>query len=259
MAIQNQEMEYSFNVDYAKSYGLKEAIMIKNFQYWIIKNKSNKVNFHDDRFWTYNSAVAFQKLFPFWSKHQVVRILQSLVKQGVLIEGNYNKISYDRTKWYAFKDEPSFLNMPKSILQNSEKDVAKVRKASRKKSPPIPDTKTKDNKLSYYKEMVAIYDTFCLEFLDVPARINGAEGKALKEITQYLVNIANKKGLEESTCLDSFSYIFNHWSMLDKFTRGQVKLIQINSNLPNIINQLKNGTEKRNSSTIADEILAKYK
>ena len=73
-----------------------------------------------------------------------------------------------------------------------------------------------------------------------------------------LIDIAKYKGAEDSGCLGSFKYILSNWNKLDDFTRKQVKLIQISSNLTNIITQLKNGTEKRDSSSIADEILAKY-
>ena len=34
-------MEYSFNIHIAKKYGVDEAIMIKNFQFWILKNEAS--------------------------------------------------------------------------------------------------------------------------------------------------------------------------------------------------------------------------
>ena len=33
-------MNYSFDVEHAKKYGCKEAIMIYHFQFWILKNKA---------------------------------------------------------------------------------------------------------------------------------------------------------------------------------------------------------------------------
>ena len=32
-----------------------------------------------------------------------------MVKFELIIDGNYNKIKYDRTKWYALKDEKDWL------------------------------------------------------------------------------------------------------------------------------------------------------
>ena len=254
-------MEYSFNKEHAKKYGVSEAIVIKNLQFWISKNMANNYSCHDGRTWTYNTISAFQELFDFWSVSQIKRILKSLIDQDIIMVGNYNKIKYDRTKWYAFVDEKAFLSNNQTIRAKQQMEKTKSSNGKAEVEQAIPNNKTTDTNTNtkniYYKDMVAIYDSFCLEFLDVPARINGVEGKALKEIIKYLINIAKKKGVEENTCLDSFSYIFNHWGMLDDFTRKQVKLSQINSNLPNIINQIKNGKQTQ-SKSLAQDIIAKY-
>jgi hypothetical protein len=102
-------MNHSFDISYAKKYGVDEAIMISNFQYWLKKNWANEKHKHDGRTWTYNSIVAFEKLFPYWTAKQIRRVLDSLVSQGVLMRGEYNKSIYDRTSWYAFVEESTFL------------------------------------------------------------------------------------------------------------------------------------------------------
>lgn len=93
-----------FDADIAAKYGVDEAIIIANFAYWIEKNEANGRNFYDGRYWTYNSIDAFTKLFPFWTARQIRRILKSLEDQNVIITGNYNPSTYDRTTWYAFAD-----------------------------------------------------------------------------------------------------------------------------------------------------------
>lgn len=98
-------MHYSFDIDLATKYGDREAILLQNFFYWIAKNAANGKNYHDGRYWTYNSVAALGLLFPFWTTSQIRTILASLIKQGCLIEGNYNEQKYDRTKWYALGDE----------------------------------------------------------------------------------------------------------------------------------------------------------
>ena len=103
---------FSFDVQTATDYGVDEAIMIQNFIFWIEKNLANRKHYHDGHTWTYNTQEAFTILFPFWSHKQVRRIIDSLTKQDVLITGNYNQHAYDRTQWYAFKDETKWLNMP---------------------------------------------------------------------------------------------------------------------------------------------------
>lgn len=252
-------MDYSFNIHHAKMYGVDEAIMIKNFQYWIIKNKANSINRHDNKTWTFNSVKSYTTIFPFWTSNQVDRILASLRNQEVLVTGNYNKAKYDRTKWYGFTDEASFIDKPITNSGNAEMELGKKRNAVVRKDNTIPISKTKDSKTRYYKEMVAIYDSFCKKELGIPASINGAEGSAMKTITKRLIDIAKYKGHDESGCMGSFEYILSNWDKLDDFTRKQVKLIQISSNLTNIITQLKNGKEKSSGSSLANEILAKYR
>ncbi len=100
-------MVYQFDADIAAKYGVDEAIMIYNLSFWIRKNEANGKHYYDGRFWTYNSAEAFTKLFPFWTSRQVRRVLKSLEEKGIIVTGNYNSSAYDRTTWYAFGD--SFL------------------------------------------------------------------------------------------------------------------------------------------------------
>ena len=102
-------MNYVFDIEYATEYGLEESIMLQNFMFWISKNKANEKNYHDGHYWTFNSIRAYSELFPFWNEMKIKRILTSLVEKGVLIKGNYNKLPYDRTNWYAFADEEKFI------------------------------------------------------------------------------------------------------------------------------------------------------
>ena len=108
---------YIFDADFATTYGLDQAVMVHNLQFWIRKNKANDKHAHDGRTWTYNTLEAFIKLFPFWTQKQIRRILNSLVDDGVILKGNYSKNKSDRTNWYAFVDEAEFIqeiqHMPK--------------------------------------------------------------------------------------------------------------------------------------------------
>ena len=103
-------MHHSFDTQLAQIYGLEEAIMIGNFQHWILKNKANQKHEYEGRTWTYNSIKAFSVIYPYWTPKQIRRILDSLVSQNVLIKGSFTHNQYDRTLWYAFLDECMFLN-----------------------------------------------------------------------------------------------------------------------------------------------------
>ena len=113
-------MDFSFNIEFAKRYGVDEAIMIKSFQFWIRLNKANKINYHDKRYWTYNTNKSLTEYYPFWTEKQVRRIIESLVDKEILIKGNYNKIAYDRTIWYAFLNEDLYYSKLNSVKNNFE-------------------------------------------------------------------------------------------------------------------------------------------
>lgn len=97
-------MTHHFKVALAKEYGIEAAILIDEFNYQISRNKANERNFHDGRYWTYNTLKAYTELFPYLSKDQIKRIIQKLITNGVLVKSNYNENPYNQTSWYAFTD-----------------------------------------------------------------------------------------------------------------------------------------------------------
>lgn len=100
---------HSFNIHIAKELGIEEAVVISNFQWWLNKNAANGINQHDGRTWTYNTQEALVKLFPYMNRNKIRYVIDGLVKSGILVKGNYNKSTYDRTVWYAFNDEKKWL------------------------------------------------------------------------------------------------------------------------------------------------------
>ena len=110
-------MHYSFRSEVAEIYGVEGAVIIENLYFWTLKNKANEKNFYDGHYWTYNSMKAFTVLFPFWTQRQIERILKNLEKKGAILTGNYNKLTYDRTKWYALSEKV------KCIYVNGEMDL----------------------------------------------------------------------------------------------------------------------------------------
>jgi len=100
---------HGFDTGYAIAYGVDEAIMIKNFQHFIIANANRGHNFREGRYWTYDRLEDFPGHFPYWTIKQVRRILASLIEQGVIIKGEFNKTWSDRTKWFAFKNQDKFI------------------------------------------------------------------------------------------------------------------------------------------------------
>ena len=128
-------MKYSFDPIIAKYYGVDGAIVIENLYFWIMKNKANDKNYFDGEYWTYNSVKAFEELFPFWSKRQIERILKNLENEGAIKTGNYNKLQYDRTKWYALNQTVL------SIYANGEMETTESGNENTQTGEPIPYNK----------------------------------------------------------------------------------------------------------------------
>jgi len=90
----------------AKRIGLNEAIVLQQIHYWLEVNRKTHKNFIDGRYWTYNSMRNWHENdFSFWSFNTVQRTFSSLEKKGFLVTGNYNKQSFDHTKWYSIDYE----------------------------------------------------------------------------------------------------------------------------------------------------------
>lgn len=127
-----------FNIKVAALYGVNEAIILQNISFWQAKNEANENNFYDGKYWVYNSVKAFEQLFPYWSKGQLNRILKNLEDKNAIDVSNYNKVSYDRTKWYSLNQQLHLL-----ITGNG---IAVIEK-------PIPDSKTDSKTDKIQKEI----------------------------------------------------------------------------------------------------------
>jgi hypothetical protein len=98
-------MYFQFDSEIAKKYGVNEAIFIYNIFFWLNHNEANRKHFYNGRYWTYNSKKAFSELFPFWTYEQVKNIIKKLAENEVLLTGNFNENTWDRTTWYSLSDE----------------------------------------------------------------------------------------------------------------------------------------------------------
>lgn len=111
-------VKMTFDMGVAKDVGSDAAIMFSNIQYWVYRNAANNKNLHDSKYWTYNSVSAWTEIFEWLSIRQIRTCLSKLVEGGYLIEGEYNKDSRDRTKWYT--PTAQFCKLPNSKLHLSE-------------------------------------------------------------------------------------------------------------------------------------------
>ena len=119
------------------------------------------------------------------------------------------------------------------------------------------DSKKNENN-DVFASMVLEYDLFCKRVVGVGAKMNQVQGKALKNIIKYLLEqIRQKNGdLLDSEimeqCTLAWKLILDNWDKIDDFYSKQIKLTQIDSNLPNILIQIKNKKTYARDAKFAD-------
>jgi hypothetical protein len=128
----------TFESDIAKKVGTDAAIILSNIEFWQATNKANNRNYFEDKHWTYNSIKAFSELFDYLTEKKIRTCLDKLENEGYIVSGNFNKSSYDRTKWYSSVKV-------KSICPNGQKELPEMSKGFAEKGETIPDNKP-DNK-----------------------------------------------------------------------------------------------------------------
>ena len=82
----------------ALAIGLNEAIVIQQLHYWLNNAKVGTVK--EGQKWIFNTYDEWQKNFPFWSSRTIQRIFSNLEEMGLIITAQFDKASYDRTKYY---------------------------------------------------------------------------------------------------------------------------------------------------------------
>jgi hypothetical protein len=144
----------------------------------------------------------------------------------------------------------------KKVVEPTTEQVADYQPSTTQKE------KTTSEKL--YPKMISLYDEFCQKRINVGAKMDALQGKAMKGIIAYLATQVKNKKKEELTeeelnegILSAWNYILINWDFVKGYYAEQIKLSQINANMPNILMQLK--TSKTNNrdakfSTIQNEI-----
>tara|TARA_R100001510_G_scaffold22585_1_gene19770 strand:+ start:1498 stop:2124 length:627 start_codon:yes stop_codon:yes gene_type:complete len=120
---------HAFVVSEAVEYGVDKAILLQHIRFWCNQNKGKETHEHNGRVYMYQSVQDMAKHYPYWSTYKIHRLLKSMEDDNLIVSGNFNKISYDRTKWYS-------INVHIAETQNGNNNIAT----------PIPNTK-QDTKL----------------------------------------------------------------------------------------------------------------
>lgn len=96
-----ENLVHSFRIDFAKEYGIEEAILLQYFGFWMDKNEANGRNFKDGAYWTYMSFAGLVKLFPYMSSRTIKRKIKHLKKLGLIKVQNFNTDNSGSSNWYT--------------------------------------------------------------------------------------------------------------------------------------------------------------
>ena len=133
--------------------------------------------------------------------------------------------------------EPIQIKQPESN-ELDEEDLQRIELSVTKRE------KGKSEKL--YPLMVEAYNEFCLQKTNMGAKMNAHQGKALKSIVQYLASQIKNKRVQiteeelKTEVLSAWNYVLGNWHEITGYYAEQIKLSQIDSNLPNLLVQLRN-------------------
>ena len=133
----------------ATKIGLNEAMLLQQIHYWATYKK----NLRDGFYWVYNSYAGWEEQFPFFSKATIGRALRKLEEMNLVIVGNFNKASFDKTKWYRvnyeellkYEDEESSLGLIQPLQQKGITDDSNLLHSSPQNESTIPEITSESN------------------------------------------------------------------------------------------------------------------
>ena len=133
-----------------------------------------------------------------------------------------------------------YKNKEEEELKNEEENT------SGEKSPALP-----------HNSLIKIYCDWYEEKLSVKYKFSGGQdAKAIKEISQYIHGAVKKRQGREPTQEEiehGFRGILGSFDKWDSFYQSQLKISQVNSNLPNILANIKGIKNGQNNRTITED------
>jgi len=179
---------HHFDPAIACQFGVLAAIIYDHILYWTLINKRAKRNLHDNRIWTYQTIKQIAQNYSYLSTKQIETTLNKLIRGSILIKGNFNKTSFDRTCWYAIKEEnPLTLEIGSDHLKR-ETLFPNRGNQSPQSGKPIPDRETyreaNIKKEIYYKE-----NPEELKPKQIKTALRAASPTALRTLDFFLVKI----------------------------------------------------------------------
>lgn len=223
------------DVDLASVIGLNEAIILQQLNYWLHSKSAKPVN---GKTWIYNSMKSWHQQFPFWSLDTIKRAFEELEKMNLIETGNFNKLKFDRTKWYSINEK----ELSKRMKQSQPIDLRKTTNALGQNAPmeqrnlqhsewgnlhqPIPDTTettTETNTYSRAKpDSRSAHSTHLAERKEIIAYLNNKLGTSYRAGAKKNAERMNAR-LNEGYTVDDFKKVIDNkyadWADSPKMAR----------------------------------------
>ena len=91
------------NNDLAVKIGLKEAMLLQQIHYWMLRCGKER----EGKRWVYNTYENWLEQFPYWSIMTIRRALKSLKRKGLIKTKTFSKAPWHNTPWYSINYEHS--------------------------------------------------------------------------------------------------------------------------------------------------------
>lgn len=188
------------------------------------------------------TTSAFKELI----EYGIVKVTSKCDSKSAKFRGNLSYIVYpslqlaSNSNQEAIENELTDENIDTStenaLLENPIMEKAIMHKPSvLNKDIQSTDITNNNNDKLNYKSFMDLYYNFFKELNGFPPKINATEGKAMKGIIEYLIQCSENS----DKALKAFEYVLSHWKDLSEFTQRRMRLCDINSNMVNILVELK--------------------
>ena len=185
----------------------------------------------------------------FWSK-SVLNRLERRMSKSVKCKESINK------RWEEYRRNTNVLQSEyESNTRKEEERRGKKRKGEERKKKEDATASVADRD-QLHVEFVKLYCDWYLTKIGVKYKFQGGEdGNAIKSMKMYIKSsIQDKTGIEPSdeVVINGWRFILENYDKWDNFYKKQLKISQVNSNLPNIMANIKgiNGTSRESASDI---------
>ena len=172
--------------------------------------------------------------------------LKDMRVKYIEVAGGKDKVSL------SYKKDLKAIDMAISVIDKAtERGFGRVKKID-------------DVKFDTFNSFFGAYAEFYKNSTGFPVKMDALNGKALKGIIAYLVETSKTK--DEAGALMAWQYVLKNWEGITPFLQGQKGLLQINKNLSEILDQLRNGNYKtkqsgagsiRETERVAESLLAR--